>query len=347
MNSAADALLGVSLDGGWRVVEKLEPGETGGNFCVPYIVEGPAGERGFCKALNLSRALSEPDPAAAMQPLIAGFNFERELLHRCRGLSKVITAVGDGVAAVEGYAENVNYIIFEQAQFDIRRGLDLITDLGTAGRLRSLQNAATGLKQLHTRMVAHQDVKPSNVLLLHQLDSDSERITKIGDLGRAFDGHHAAPHDKYPIAGDPTYAPPEQLYGATPTSYEERRLACDIYQFGSLIAFVFSGSTINALLQAHLSWWHHWVLNQGELAYQDMLPYIRDAFGRSVRKVREECPKSIAEPISQLVEDLCDPEPARRGHRLNRRGTSVQYDLHRVITDLNLLYYRVKKGLIG
>jgi eukaryotic-like serine/threonine-protein kinase len=95
--SSAQLLLGVQLPGGWTVVERLQPpnGATGGNFSTGYIVQSTGGDRAFLKAIDFSRALRSPDPARALQALTAAFNFERDVLAKCkaRQLDRVAVAL--------------------------------------------------------------------------------------------------------------------------------------------------------------------------------------------------------------------------------------------------------------
>src|SRR5690242_8815447 len=83
---AAGSLVGLTLPGNWQVTQKLAfgPGATGGNFSVGYIVENNK-RTAFLKALDYSRALRSPDPARALQALTEAYNFERDILGKCRG----------------------------------------------------------------------------------------------------------------------------------------------------------------------------------------------------------------------------------------------------------------------
>jgi len=171
VRDAADHLLGLDLVRGWRVVKKIERGvlATGGNFCVGYLVEHEDGRLGFCKALNLARALTFPDPATLLEQLTTAYNFECSLLGKCAAgrMSRVVLAIDQGVVRVPRFAlPSVNYIIFEWADGgDIRSVLNTATNLDVAARLRCMHHVATGLRQLHGSQIAHQDLKPSNVLV--------------------------------------------------------------------------------------------------------------------------------------------------------------------------------------
>src|SRR4029078_6903029 len=105
-----------------------------------------------------------------------------------------------------------HYLIVELADGDIRSHLDTQAVLDAVFVMKMLHHVAIGLKQLHTANIAHQDLKPSNVLVFRK-----QMEGKICDLGRAWDKNGAGPYDHDPIAGDWHYAPPEFLYDAIPT----------------------------------------------------------------------------------------------------------------------------------
>lgn len=184
MPSPAEQLLGLELSAGWAVIERapISPGRTGGHFSQGYIVESRSGQRAFLKALDFSKAMTEADPARALQPLIDAFNFERDVLNRCKGLDRVVRALADGSVQVADYP--VQYLIFELANGDVRSQADLSKRFDLAWSLRALHHVATGLNQLHTNGIAHQDLKPSNVLVFEN------KVAKLADLGRAaYQGH--------------------------------------------------------------------------------------------------------------------------------------------------------------
>jgi eukaryotic-like serine/threonine-protein kinase len=340
--SPAEMLEGLTLGDGWRVVErcKRDPLSTGGNFSVGYRVEHIDGRQGFCKALDYSAIFTMGgDPAPLLQELTESYNFERDILHKCDEfrMSRIIRILDDGVVSIERFFIPVSYIIFEYAQYDIRRELDQEKDLQAAIRLRTLHHVATGLGQLHSIEIAHQDLKPSNVLIVDA--RADQRDCKLGDLGRAADRRVSAPHDDCPIAGDRTYAPPEQLYNAIPVEFGPRRLGCDLYHLGSLAAFMFTSVSMNGLLLLELHPSHVWTLWTG--TYEDVLPYVRDAFGRALSAVHAACPAEVADRLTKLISYLCEPDPDLRGHPAERLAVSGnQYSLQRVVSELDLLARR-------
>jgi eukaryotic-like serine/threonine-protein kinase len=347
-NFPAEMLEGLTLGDGWKVVERYKRDSkfSGGNFCVGYRVEHSDGRQGFCKALDYAAIFTmEGDPATLLQELTQSYNFERDVLRKCDEfrMSRIIRILGDGVTTVDGFPIPVSYIIFEYAQYDVRHELDEEKDLEAALRLRTLHHVATGLKQLHGIDIAHQDLKPSNVLIVDPCAE--KRSSKLGDLGRATDRRMYAPHDEYPIAGDPAYAPPEQLYSAVPIEFGPRRLACDLYHLGSLIAFMFTSVPMNGLLLLELHPSHQW--NSWTGTYAEVMPYVRDAYGRALVTVHAACPPSVADRLTKLVEYLCEPNPSLRGHPAEKRNSSNQYGLQRVVSELDLLATRAAMRVQG
>lgn len=127
MTAPATQLLGLTLENGWKVVEALPgprySGGTGGHFSAGYVVERN-GQRAFLKALDYSAALQAADPAVELQRMTTAFNFEREILFRCRdeNLSRIIRTLEDGKVNVNAASSVgiVQYLIFELADSDIR-----------------------------------------------------------------------------------------------------------------------------------------------------------------------------------------------------------------------------------
>jgi serine/threonine protein kinase len=335
----AEQLLGMKLDGDWHVVEKLprKAGATGGTFSVGYIVERPDGSRAFLKALDFSSALLSPDPAGMLLILTQAYTFERDLLARCRArrLDRVVQAISDGTVRVDATpAGVVQYLVFELADGDVRTQMHAARAFDEAWALRSLHHIATGLRQLHGQGIAHQDVKPSNVMVF------GARYSKLGDLGRASALGESPPHEAMPVAGDRTYAPPELLYRAGPTEWSERRYGCDAYLLGSMVVFMFTGVSMTALILAELDPAHRVGAWRG--TYADVLPFIRDAFARAVQRFSASVPDSLRPDLVEIVHQLCDPDPKFRGHPKTRGNPVTQFSLERYMSRFNLLAARAE-----
>ena len=344
MPTPAQKLLGLTLNDGWKVVDRIQPTPqgTGGTFSQNYIVESAQGKRAFLKALDFSKAFAHQDPARALQPVIEAYNFERDILKRCRSLSRVVTAIGDGTAKVgESELDVVQYLVFELADGDLRSFRDVSGQFNTAWSLRSLHHVATALEQLHGQSIAHQDIKPSNILVF---DGDS---CKLSDLGRCVDRSAVTqqpPHLEFPVAGDPAYAPPELLYRSVDTDWEKRRLACDVYLLGSMLAFFFTRTGTTPLLMSHLRAEHHY-RNWGD-TYAAVMPYIRDAFDRAMETFVDCVATELRDDLEELMRQLCEPDPAFRGHPRDRIGVGSRYSVRRYVSRFNLLASKVEYGLL-
>lgn len=341
--NAAEMLEGVELDDGWLVTEKIERPltATGGNFCVGYKVINRDGRHGFLKALDYSSAFRSPDPAKTLQLLTESYNFERDILRACgeSRMSRVVTSLADGLTQVENaQIPAVNYIIFESADRDIRAELNELPDLKISTKLQCLHHVATGIGQLHRQLIAHQDLKPSNVLVFS--DISHGRISKVSDLGRATAVDRPALHDRLLIAGDPAYAPPEQRYGATPVDFYARRFGCDLYQLGSLTSYVLTGAHINSLISMEMRAEHDSFNWTG--TYEEVLPYVRDAFDHALKRLAKEVPLQVSQEVVRLVGYLCNPDPILRGHPRTSPSSKNRYALDRVLTAYDLLAKRAR-----
>lgn len=344
---AAEMLDGVQLPNGWKVVQKVPQGanSTGGNFSVPYYVERTEGKnpkRAFLKALNFRRLAAAPDFARAVQHHMTAFNFERDTLTLCRDkkLRRIATLLDAGEFRAANSPLPVCYIIFELADGgDARNQLAQFGAFNLAWTLRTLHHVAVGLRQLHGQGIAHQDVKPSNVLFYDTFGA------KLADLGCADASKNPAgsPRGNMAIAGDPSYAPPELLYNECSTDWAVRRLGCDLYLLGSLVVFFFTGgASINSILFTKLHPAHtpvNWTND-----YRSVLPYVRDGFEKALVAISPSIPEAARARIIEIVRWLCDPDPKRRGHPADR--SSAQFNLERIISALNLLARRAEYGLV-
>lgn len=343
MTSAARQLEGRTLDTGWRVLRMIEPHTTatGGNFSCGYEVENvDDGRRAFLKALDYSWAMQSPDPAHALNIMTSAYIFERDLLKRCResGLTRIVTAITSGKVVVDGAPMGglVEYLVFERADGDIRKQMERAADFDLGWRILCLHHIAVGLKQLHAELIAHQDLKPSNVLLF-------ERSSKLADLGRAACKGQAPPHEPFQVAGDPAYAPPELLYGFISPEWNVRRLGCDAYLLGSMIVWFFTGMSATGLLVQYLIPEHR--PENWNSTYAEVLPYIREAFSKVLEVFKDSSPAGAGDDLTQMVGELCEPDPALRGHPKNRGKSGVQFSLERYISRLDLLAKRIVYGM--
>lgn len=342
----AEMLEGMELPNGWRVISKVtrDPKLSGSWFSFGYVVEHADGRRGYLKALDYFRPLAQAqDPAAEFQRLTDAFVFERDLLYRCRNrrMSRIVMALDDGTVRLPefGPAGVVQYLIFELAEGDVRLQMSNADRFDLAWALRSLHHIAVGLRQLHASDTAHQDVKPSNILLFEDGTS-----SKLGDVGRSTVKGLGAPHDDLLIAGARPYAPPELLFGEVASDWGVRRLSCDLYHLGSMVGFFFTHTTMTALLLAHLD--PQFRPNNWTQSYRDVLPYVRRAHEGVLRYVEPEIHEDVRVELIEAMRQLTDPDPHRRGHPRNRVGHGNPYSLERYVSRFDLLARRAEARLL-
>lgn len=179
------ALIGTKLNNGWSVDAEIapKPGQTGGNFSNCFEVSR-GNEKAFLKAFNLEKIIAiTGSNFQAMQQALEGINFEMHLLDICKTAStrNVIIPIESGEILIRNLnlIKPIQYLIFGLADGDLRTfhryngASDVITNLSI------LKEAANGLGELHRLAIAHQDLKPSNVLVFRGNSS------KIADLGRS------------------------------------------------------------------------------------------------------------------------------------------------------------------
>jgi len=305
------------------------------------------GKHAFLKALDYSKAeevaqQSGIDELHALQTLVEAYNFERNLLYECakKRMDRVVVALEDGSVRVDaGPFGTVFYLIFERADGDVRNHLATSAKIELAWLLRCLHHVATGLNQLHSAHVAHQDLKPSNVLVFERV------ISKVADLGSASIRGEDCPRDGCEFAGDMMYAPPELLYGHRDEEWNRRRQACDVYHLGSLIAFFFCGVGMTSMVLSFMQEGHRPRSWAG--TYPQILPEVRDAFGLALREFeRNVAGDRLKVALREIVSQLCDPDPLQRGHPRNRSGIAAPYSLERYVERLNLLARRAEIGIL-
>jgi serine/threonine protein kinase len=256
-------------------------------------------------------------------------------------MDRVVRALDSGAVHVHGAPAGgvVEYLIFEIAEGDIRSRLSALERIELAWILRCLHHIATGIQQLHSVGIAHQDIKPSNVLVF---DGD---LSKVADLGRASYSGETGPFDEEGCAGDKTYAPPESLYGYCDPDWGLRRFGYDAYLMGSMVVFFFTGLSATAMLTCELDDCFHWTNWAG--GFTQVLPYLRDAFERVKMKFSSHIQDpQLKEELTLTVSQLCDPDPRLRGDPTNRLRNAPPFSMERYVTKFDLLARRVEVGII-
>lgn len=343
----AELLTGKKLRDGWTVQNIIhrKPDETGGQFSISYKVKNDSGQEGFLKALDFSGALISEDPARELEKLTSAYNFERDSLNKCKKMSRVVTALTFGSIEVEEFtkAKVVQYIIFELADSSIRERIVNNSRPELSWCIRGLHQITVGLWQLHSSRIAHQDIKPSNMLLF-----EGSGI-KVGDLGRVVDKNRSASHDELEWPGDWIYAPPEIAFGYIHHDFNVRRFSSDLYLLGSLAVSILTCLQMNYWLAKEIpvehkpnSWGGNFV---GE--YKEALPYVQLAFASVIEKIKTQIVTEdrIVEELIVCIKELCNPIPENRGdkktHAAQGRGGN-KFDLERYVSRFDRLSLAAK-----
>lgn len=335
------SLQGMVLSDSWTLGEMLVPSadQTGSVFSVGFRAIGSTGQRAFCKVLDLTSASQPPDVVQKLQHATKAFNYEWEMLRLCRLYSsrRIVHALEYGEASDERAPLGVvPYIVFEEAEGDLRQFLDADSTRSLAPRLALLHDAALGIKELHSIGIAHQDLKPSNLLFFEP--SENQSIGKLADLGRASQDGSPALHDASKVAGAFAYAPPELLYGSVAADFETRRVTCDFYQLGALIAFVLTMKSVNGELYSRLPPELHWRVYGGD--YKDIEGVVRNQLDEVFSEIDAGTHPAIRKEAMALIRDLCDPDPTTRGFKVVSGARTRSSAMSRVASRLDLLAKR-------
>ncbi|EKF20584.1 protein kinase family protein [Nitratireductor pacificus pht-3B] len=344
-------MVGTTLPNDWQVVSPLnweldantglplgDGYGSGGNFGIPYVVQRKE-RKAFLKAITLHRLKGRGDIIQAMREVTDVVEFEREIHRVCADhrMDRVVQAVDGGqVSLGQNIEDQVPYIIMELADGDVRRRLRKIEEAQIiAWKMRAMHHAAVGLSQLHGQRIAHQDLKPSNLMSF-----DAESGFKLGDFGRSVRQGVAAPHEDFNHAGDPSYAPPELMYGELDPDWVRRRVGCDIYMLGGLLSWAFLGEAATPLLVQRLAPTHRPLVARGQWVgtYRDVLPFVRSSFTDLVSDFETAVPEWLREKLVPAFVQLTEPDPQLRGHPLERKSKhGSQFSLTRYISLFNTL----------
>lgn len=299
-------LKGKMTPGGWLIGNPVDfaADHTGGHFSNCYYVE-KEGRKAFLKALDIMKF-----DISQIFGLLDAFNYESDLVALCRErrLGRIVQVIESDKVERDPTAppvlRNVPFLIFELADGDIRDSIDVSKVVSDQWRFQILHQTTLALLQLHKEQIAHQDLKPSNVLRF------KDRL-KLGDLGRSSLRGKAAPHDGLVIAGALNYAPFEQLYGYIRPNWLERRLSTDVFHLGCLVVFTFTNICFPEFVISKLAVPHQ-PSSWGD-GYEQVIDHIKAAIVDALSELSIEFPERFRTELTDIVRDLCHPDPTVRG----------------------------------
>jgi serine/threonine protein kinase len=223
---------------------------------------------------------------------------------------------------------------------DVRKVRDTLNKIDLAFIFNALHSATVGVKQLHSKEIAHQDLKPSNLLSF-------EEGYKITDLGRSSDKNNTFKYDKYVIPGDPSYAPIEQLYGFRCSNDFNEKYAADLFLLGSLFLFFFTNLSAlevymkkakNMSIAATESF--ETDLPEWERVFTEIIVDFKNSLKQYIRKEED------IEEVATLFKYLCCPDPRKRGFPKRFDSKINQYNLERFISRLDFFAKKAEQNLL-
>lgn len=323
----ADALVGLTIAGRWRLDEKFHVGkqESGGNFGVGYTATDlQDGATRFVKVVDFRSRLSN---MSQLRQLLEMAEFEVIMHKACMRMSKVVRMVGHGQLAFKTPAspDPYNYLclVLERGDGDIKSHVDFRPDRSPYWKFWVLREVALAIVQMERAQLAHNDIKPSNVIRFPS-DGASHNI-KLGDVGRAVTKSGTGPFDGYAWAGDPRHKPLEALYGWEEPEWQNRRTAADAYMLGNLVSFLFSGASLTERVTNSLPPEYRHGRFSG--SYRDLLDIIRHARNSVLEDhVIPTFPVEVRQELGEIVRWLTEPDPQMRGEPNARRAGTIGID---------------------
>jgi eukaryotic-like serine/threonine-protein kinase len=273
-------------------------------------------------------AWAEQDPVKALLQIANAHDFERSILEQCSGsrLDKVVTALDSGTVEVtnEGVRDFAFYIIFELANGDLRQFVNIEKGNDLIWVVSAIHSFCVAINQIHGIDVYHNDLKPANGLVF----DDGE---KVADFGRATSPARPVARDPYLCAGDPRFAPPEQIYPnenpvVTIDPFLKAR-AGDLYNLGSIMHYLITKRMLTPEIVGRLDpTFRPRNQNGGWIdSYEAVLPYWNQ----------------IHHAIMNEFLHLCDPDYRKRGDQSTNLIVPSKYKLERVISKLDNLKARI------
>jgi serine/threonine protein kinase len=255
------------------------------------------------------------------------FEGEATLLRQLKGCSHVVDLHDDGrdhvqvqVLATRAVVPiPVRYQILELAEGDLSDVVANRASISWSERIMLFRNMALGVHQMHLGKVVHRDIKSENGLLFP--GPGKSMVLKVADLGRSRDvtlPPRFSPDQYEHGRGDLRFAPPEALWLQVVDAAPSWRRA-DLYLLGSVLYELATGQGITALALGNPM---AVIMSKAQLGvpqraadYRGRVNELRGKYQTAFDLFANEVPREIEWEARQLLEQLCDPDPSRRGPR--------------------------------
>ncbi|MBN2795308.1 MAG: protein kinase family protein [Clostridia bacterium] len=325
--------------GKWNILEKRvkDKDDDSGAFSSCYLVQDDEGNKAFLKALNYQYAFSALGLSSvqALNLMTDNFLYETNLLNFCASsnMKRIVTALDHGEYKEPDEILPVPFLVFEIAEGSLKK-IDHVINPDLGWKLLVFHGALVGLSQLHHSKIAHQDIKPSNVLIF------GKDYSKLSDLGSATQMGNNSNWNKPLHVGDQRYIPIELAYGYCSPDWNTRRFGADLFMMGEILTLMVSGVNILSLMISSLPDIYSPFIYGGN--FNDLKPILIDAHNKALLRIKNDIPTPIRKELLEIIKELTFPIPEDRGNNSKVRDMIGQYSLDRYISKIDRLSKVIK-----
>jgi len=324
-----------------------------------YTVGEPIGEGNFCVVLEgqgsspkAQVALKVLEPSVSLVEDQIDFKNEGVLLTKLTKARAVVDIVETRIDTIHlqstvgvpvPMALHTHVLEYGDGMLEELVESDIVRqDWDWAERLTHWRACILGIHEMHLKRVVHRDLKASNCLLFLK---NKDVPCKVSDLGRARDLDklaHLPAQDYIMGRGDLRFAPPELLWLRGEPDNDDAHRAADLYALGSLLFELGTGQGITAAaLPTHRDAVKMALADRQAGIYRD-LGALRSRYEMPLAQFHHLCPPAIRNEATDLIRQLCDPNPTERGMKVGGRRTTSGDGLNWLLRKADIMQKRLK-----